>query len=139
MIWISDVYNIVAHESLNYRTPYEQRHGTTPDIPAYILFRFWEKIYYYDKEQSYPDSKELSGHFLGVSKNSGDALTFTILDENGTVLVRSVIRSASGRPLAGFPNLRTTHTEYISSQDPPYPDHSAEDLGHNGKGGGVMI
>ena len=50
MIWISDVYNIVAHESLNYRTPYEQRHGTTPDISAYILFHFWEKIYYYDKE-----------------------------------------------------------------------------------------
>ena len=58
-----------------YRTPYEKRHGSTPDISAYILFTFWEKILYYDAEQSYPNSKELPGYFLGVARNSGDALT----------------------------------------------------------------
>ena len=135
MLWISDIHNITAHESLNYRTPYEKRHGVTPDISAYILFTFWEKILYLDSEQSYPNSKEVPGYFLGVAKHSGDALTFNILTLHGTILTRSVIRSANGTPLAGFPNRRTTHQEPqppISGPGPPYPNHSPSAVLHNG-------
>ena len=76
-----------------------KRHGSTPDISAYILFTFWEKVLYYDTEQSYPNSKELPGYFLSIAQNSGDPLTFRILDDSGRVLVRSVICSALGKPL----------------------------------------
>ena len=107
-IWIAAVHNVTANESLNYRTPYEKRHGNTPDISAYILFHFWEKILYLDTDIAYPESKEIPGHFLGIAKNTGDALTFNILSQEGTRLTRSVIRSASGKPTAGFPNLRST-------------------------------
>ena len=132
MLWIADVHNVVANDSLNLRTPYETRHGSTPDISAYILFTFWEKILYYDSEQSFPNSKELPGHFLGVAKNSGDALTFRILDSDGKVLVRSVIRSALGKPLSGFPNKRVTHPEEDYKAEPPYPNHDSSVVGHNG-------
>ena len=132
MLWIADVHNVVANDSLHLRTPYETRHGSTPDISAYILFTFWEKILYYDSEQSFPNSKELPGHFLGVAKNSGDALTFRILDSDGKVLVRSVIQSALGKPLSGFPNKRVTHPEEDYTAEPPYPNHDSSVVGHNG-------
>ena len=130
MTWISDVHNITAKEALEYRTPYEKRHGVTPDISAYLMFTFWEKILYLDTETTYPYSKELPGYFLGVAKSSGDALTFQILTDLGTVLVRSVIRSALGKPLAGFPNKRTTHQDLPDIKVPPYPDHAPAALLH---------
>ena len=113
------------------------RHGVTPDISAYILFTFWEKILYLDNEQSYPNSKEVPGYFLGVAKHSGDALTFNILTLHGTILTRSVIRSATGKPLAGFPNKRVTHQklpDVVSGSGPPYPDHTPSAVLHNGGG-----
>ena len=123
MIWIADIHNITAKEALSYRTPYESRHGVTPDISAYLLFTFWEKILYLDTETTFPNSKELPGYFLGVAKSSGDALTFLILTKHGIVLVRSVIRSATGKPLAGFPNRRTTHQDLPhTSSLPTYVD-----------------
>ena len=120
--WIADIHNIVADESLGNRTPYEKRHGTTPDISAYMLFTFWEKILYHDTEQTYPESKELPGRFLGVAKHSGDALTFVILNDQGQRLTRSVIRSASGETPFGFPNARITHPEFSMTSIPPLLD-----------------
>ena len=51
--WLVDSHNFCAHEATGYRTPYEKRHGTTPDISAYILFHFWEKIYYHSPDNSF--------------------------------------------------------------------------------------
>ena len=137
MLWISEIHNLTAHEALNYRTPFEHRHGATPDISAYLMFTFWEKILYLDPESKYPSSKEAPGRFLGVARSSGDALTFVVLSEHDTVLVRSVIRSANGTPLAGFPNKRSTHEFYSDQVEPPYPDHSYEALPHN-RGGDIQ-
>ena len=126
LTWLADIHNVTANEALDYRTPYEKRHGSTPDISAYLLFTFWQPILYLDSEQSYPSSKELPGYFLGIAKHHGDALTFTILTCEGTRLVRSVIRPASGRPLAGFPNRRTTHMDLPTTQEPPYLTHEQD-------------
>ena len=38
--WITNIPNITANEALGYRTPYEKRHGSTPDISAFIIFHF---------------------------------------------------------------------------------------------------
>ena len=110
--WLVSCHNVTAHEALGYRTPYEKRHGSTPDISAFILFHFWEKIYYHAPDNSFPESKELPGYFLGVANNVGDALTFVILSEDGQRLHRSVIRSALGKPLSGFPNSRLQHVSH---------------------------
>ena len=117
--WIAEIHNITADEQLKYRTPYEKRHGSTPDISAYILFTFWEKILYHEPDNKFPDAKELPGYFLGIARNVGDTLTFIILSENHTKINRSVIRSASGKPMSGFPNLRLKHIEY--TDEPPEP------------------
>ena len=69
---------------LGYRTPYEKRHGSTPDISAFIIFHFWEPILYLEANNSFPDSKELPGQFLSIAKNVGDTLTFVILSKEGT-------------------------------------------------------
>ena len=119
--WLVSCHNVTAHESLNYRTPYEKRHGTTPDISAFVLFHFWEKIYYHAPDNSFPDSKELPGYFLGVANNVGDALTFIILSEDGKRLHRSVIRSALGKPLSGFPNSRLQHVSHPCPSLPVIP------------------
>ena len=110
--------NITANEALGYRTPYEKRHGSTPDISAYIIFHFWEAILYLEANNSFPDSKELPGRFLGVAKNVGDALTFVILSQEGTRIQCSVIRSATGKPPAGFPNMRITHDSLTETTNP---------------------
>ena len=34
----------IANEALRYGTPYEKRHGSTPDISAYIIYHFWQPI-----------------------------------------------------------------------------------------------
>ena len=98
-----------------------KRRGTTPDISAYVLFHFWEKIYYHAPDNSFPDSKELAGYFLGVANNVGDALTFIILSEDGQRLHRSGIRSALGKPLSGFPNSRLQHVSHPCPSLPVMP------------------
>ena len=117
--WISEIHNLAANESLGFRTPYEKRHGSTPEISAYILFTFWEKILYHEPASKYPGCRELPGYFLGIAKSVGDALTFTILSETHARLNRSVIRSASGKPMAGFPNLRLEHAKYLDEPKEP--------------------
>ena len=77
--WLADVHNYASQESLDWKTPWEKRHGHTPDISAYLLFPFYDQIYYLDPEQKFPHSKEVPGHFLGVAKAAGDALTFDVL------------------------------------------------------------
>ena len=93
-LYLSQVHNITSKESLKWKTPVEKRHGHTPDISAYLLFEFYEKIYYLDSEEKYPHTKEKKGRFMGVADNIGDALTFTILTDDNKLLTRSVVRSA---------------------------------------------
>ena len=121
---LAKINNVTAHESLGWRTPKEKRHGCTPDISAYLMFEFWERIYYLDVEETYPNSREKPGHFLGVAENIGDALTFYILtDDTKQVLVRSMVHSAVNPSQFGFSNARIQfgddlqHTEHESEED----------------------
>ena len=111
--YLASINNITAHETLNWRTPKEKRHGVTPDISAYTHFTFWEPIYYLNVEKTYPESRELAGRYLGVAENEGDALTFKILtDDTHQEITRSMIRSAVNSKRFGFPNERVKHVEY---------------------------
>ena len=64
-----------------------------PDI-SWAAFAFYEDIKYLEYEGKYPDDKEKKGKFIGVAHNVGDFMTFKVRDENGNMLVRSVVRSA---------------------------------------------
>jgi hypothetical protein len=96
--YICAVTNRMAKESLEWRTPYEIREGETPDISPYLLFEFWERVYYLDPSEqkgNFPETKESAGRWLGVAENHGDGMAFYILTEDTEeIIVRGTVRSA---------------------------------------------
>ena len=95
MVYVALVNNWTADETLGWITPFEKRHGSTPDISALLCFHFYKKVYYLDSEETFPSTMEKAGYILGIAMNIGDALTFHILTDNHeTVIARSVVRSA---------------------------------------------
>ena len=75
--YVCDLLNYTAHKSLGWRTPYEKAFGQSPGISPYLYFTFFEAIYYYDND-SYPETKEKLGYWLGVTQNCGDAFTYYV-------------------------------------------------------------
>ncbi len=67
MEYMADIHNVTADETLNWITPYQKRHGMTPDISPYLQFQFYEPVYYMDTEESFPGTREKTGRFIGVS------------------------------------------------------------------------
>ena len=60
-----------------------------------LQFYWYKPVLYKDTDPKFPHTKELSGHFVGIAKNTGDALTFQILCKDGkTIIDRSVVCSA---------------------------------------------
>jgi len=57
--YICEVHNRTADLKLpNSITPYQMRHGSTPDISAYLQFTFWEPILFLDTEETWPATRE---------------------------------------------------------------------------------
>ena len=89
--------NHQSHKALDNRIPHGIMYGETPDISAIIQFSWLQLVLYYNKMASYPQPKEVLGHFVGIAINVGDALTFKVLTEHDQVLCRSVIRPADDK------------------------------------------
>ena len=77
-----EIYNHTANPSINWKLPLKERDGDTKDISHILMFYWYEPVLYYDKDSSYPESKELPGYFVGFANNIGDALTFKILNQS---------------------------------------------------------
>ena len=93
--YMADIHNVTSDETLDYKTPYSKRRGETPDISPYLQFKFYEKVYYLDPSEKYPETKEKLGRWIGVAHNVGDHLTYVILTSDTHRLIeRSVVRSA---------------------------------------------
>jgi hypothetical protein len=100
MIYLALVNNWTSDELLGWKTPFEKRHGYTPDISALLSFHFFEKVYYLECDETFPNTNEKPGYIIGIAMNIGDALTFDILtDDKETVIARSVVRSVKPRSL----------------------------------------
>ncbi len=94
--------------------------GFTPDISAFLHFRFWQKVLFLDNESSFPSTTEKPGYWLGVSENVGDALTFKILTADTLQIIhRSVVRPATdlSRPniQARWPDLDPDHPRILET------------------------
>ena len=114
MEYLADVHNILASERLNWLTPWHVRKGWTPDISAFLHYRWYQRIYYYDSEQGFPTSRERPGYFLGPAKHVGDALTYRIRDAvTNKEKFRSVIRAADD---PSKPNYRIQFDKAINTQ-----------------------
>ena len=90
MLYVVMLLNFTALESLGWITPYQACFGTTPDISALLQFTFYQPIYFSD-EDSFPNSNERKGYWIGVAENKGDTLTYWVLTENKQVLARSLV------------------------------------------------
>ncbi|MGH3056569.1 MAG: hypothetical protein ACRDL7_16465, partial [Gaiellaceae bacterium] len=91
--YVCDLRNHTARKRLNYRTPIEVATGDTPDISHLLEFNFYEPVYYLNPV-SFPESQEIMGRWLGPAKNVGQALTYWILTEKGTIIARSTVSPA---------------------------------------------
>ena len=100
---LDHISGYLANKSLNGRTPREVLLGETPDISVF-RFRWFQPIWYYSPDTSFPEDKMFPGFFLGVAPNVGDGFSYHILPNckdyadipthrNPTVIVRSVVRS----------------------------------------------
>ena len=104
--------NRLSHSQLKGRTPHERAIGETPDISCLLQFHFYQPIFYYEKTESFPCSKERLGWWVGVAESQGDALTYKILTIENDVITRSVICPADN-PI--HPNRR------VRFRDDPVP------------------
>jgi hypothetical protein len=98
-LYLADINNFTAHPALRWKTPYEKRHGVTPDISGLLVHHFYEPLWYLSLQTSFPKSTEKAGYFLFLNKNVGHALTFSVLDDTtGNVIATSVTRSRERSP-----------------------------------------
>ena len=112
LMYLADVHNILAKESLGWGTPWHIRKGWTPDISAFLHYRWRQPVYYLDCDQSFPASKECPGYFLGPAHHVGDALTYRIWDAvTNQEICRSVVRAADD---PAQPNLRVQFLDSIA-------------------------
>ena len=96
--YVCFLLNHLATATLQWRTPMEVLHGSTPDVSPLMKFHFWEPVYYLiDDKQSFPsETHEKLGRFVGISENVGDTMTFKVLsDDTEKILHRSSLRSAT--------------------------------------------
>ena len=116
VLYVIYLWNHIAMVSLGNVTPIQIATGVQPDISALLHFRWWEPVYYYDDDATFPSqSREKRGRWCGVAENVGDVLTFNILtDDTQQVIQRSVVKSA----LDPFNvNFRAEFPENTSSTD----------------------
>ena len=94
--YVCYLLNHLSCLSLAHKVPLAILYGTTPDISALLPFSFYEKVYYKTNETAFlSDSPESVGHFVGIATNVGNALTYKILSENGHIISRSAVCSAT--------------------------------------------
>ena len=95
MLWVG-IINVLSEPAHKGRSCLEMFTGYMPDISHYTDYTFYDPVYYYDAEEKFPSTKEQIGHWLGPTKNCGDALTYWILTEDDQILARCTIRTATG-------------------------------------------
>ncbi len=83
------------HFSMHRRTPYELDTGQTPDISECTEFRFYEPVWYYDEQATFPEDRRKIGRWLGVAHRIGQALCYFILSNKAQPIVRSTVQKIS--------------------------------------------
>ena len=97
--YASSIRSLTAsdHMLLDGVTPFEKVFGYTPDIAEFLLFDWFQWIWYHDPSD--PDEVNI-GRWIGPSTNSGQALASHVLTATGRVITRSTVSSISSSELA---------------------------------------
>lgn len=80
------------HPYLEGVTPFEKVHGYSPNISEFIVFQWYEWVWYHD-----PDLPNRSGlgRWLGPAHDVSQGMAYHILTSKGTVLTRSTVHRLS--------------------------------------------
>ena len=90
--WTTAIRRLTARESLDNRTPHENVLGTTPDISIYLLFDWYQVVWYHEPIAQFPFSKKVLGRWLGLaSEEYHDVGTFYVLNEKGQYVARKSV------------------------------------------------
>jgi hypothetical protein len=127
--YVVQVLNHLATPSLNNRTPIEKAFGVTPDLSGLLQFYFYQPVFYLDTNKpAFPKSKELLGHWVGLTENVGDALTYWILTTENQVIARSTLCPAYHPE---HQNLCQAEGEDLETFRPPPGADARADVIHN--------
>ena len=117
-------------------TPLQYCTGITNDISPLLCFDFYEPVYFHMDDTPFPSvSKELHGHWVGISENVGNFMTFKVLtDDMLKVIHHSNVCSAcdlASKNLCLDP-LNENFPEVITSlqQQPVVVDSDSPSLDH---------
>ena len=88
------IHNICSDANLpNDMTPWQYMKGVTPNISAFLQLTFWQPVLYLNHEAEWPSFKERLGRWVGLAHESGNLMTFWILDDQSKhILALSVVR-----------------------------------------------
>jgi len=113
-IYVVMLLNILAHKNLKWRPSTEVGLGYTPNASHFLVFNFFQKIFYMDPDHhGFPHSKEKPGRWLGPTQACGDVMTFWILTQDtNEIIARSTIRSVENTPV----NLSNIFDEYVPDE-----------------------
>jgi hypothetical protein len=113
--YVAELLSHLANKNLDGLTPLAKLNGVTPDISAFLNFRFYDPVLFASENRWPSESHERSGRWVGVAPNAGDALTYKILtDDTGEIIYRSAVRS---REDDVNPNTRVTSESFVESPD----------------------
>jgi hypothetical protein len=104
LMYVAVLLNLTFNWTLG-GIPLQCAEGSTQDISPLLRFYWWEPVYFKLDDAPFPStSREERGHFVGISRNVGHAMTYKILcDKSNKVLHRANLRSAND---PSDPNLR---------------------------------
>ena len=111
-LFVIDLFNHLAQDSLGGMTPLQKVTGQVADVSMYLAYTWRQPVYYKTKidDPHFPgnESGERLGLWMGPSRDHGDVLTYWILDvATDQLVVRSGLRAADDRKTQ---NLRANAT-----------------------------
>ena len=109
--------SIIALKKHKWKTLTEVAFGVTPDISAFLQYKWFEPVYYLDEDGvSFSNSKEKLGRWIDIVENCGDSLAYKIWKpETEEILYRSEVRST--RIANGKPNHRALEPHLIINNE----------------------
>ena len=92
--YVAGITSLTAtgHINLDGVTPFEKIYGYTPNIAEYLLFSWYQWVWYYNPGD--PDEVHI-GRWLGPSNILGQCLASLILSDKGKVITRSSVSPLS--------------------------------------------
>ena len=120
--YASSILALTATDSLKLDsvTPFEKVYNYTPDIAEYLLFGWYQWVWYHDP--SSPD-EVLLGRWLGPSVATGQPLASYILNANGKVVTRSTVNALSSSELISS-DVKRKQSEFTESMEAVIGNHT---------------